>query len=80
MTRSSGTPGLVRCGGNHSGEDLQRGRHGGQHLRQAPVLDGRECPKRTHSLLAGGEPPPYAHAPVRGLSRDAVVQRLVVHQ
>ena len=52
MTFSSGTPGLVRCGGNHSAKDLQRGQHGGQHLRQAPVLDGRECPERTHSLLA----------------------------
>ena len=49
-------------------------------VRQAPVLDGRECPERTHGLLAGGEPPPYAHAPVRSLSRDAVVQRLVFHQ
>jgi hypothetical protein len=52
MTLSSGTPELVRCGGNHSDENLQQGQHGGQHLRQAPVLDGRECLERTHSLLA----------------------------
>jgi hypothetical protein len=79
MTLSSGRPGLVRWVETTPERTYSGASTAGSTSDRLPY--STEGSAGAHAQFARRQgSPPYAHAPVPALSRDAVVQRRVVHQ